>query len=50
METIILFGPLIGALICGFGWKFIGEMAAMWVSTGHVVPGRVPVLDCVPDI
>ncbi|MEP4197351.1 MAG: NADH-quinone oxidoreductase subunit L [Aliishimia sp.] len=34
METIILFGPLVGALICGFGWKFIGEAAAMWVSTG----------------
>ena len=34
METIILFAPLIGALICGFGWKFIGEQAAMWVATG----------------
>ncbi|MFT7593999.1 MAG: NADH-quinone oxidoreductase subunit L [Paracoccaceae bacterium] len=34
METIILFGPLLGALICGFGWKFIGESAAQWVSTG----------------
>ncbi|MFT5343641.1 MAG: NADH-quinone oxidoreductase subunit L, partial [Paracoccaceae bacterium] len=34
METIILFAPLIGALICGFGWRFIGETAAMWVSTG----------------
>lgn len=34
METIILFAPLIGSLICGFGWKFIGETAAMWVSTG----------------
>ena len=33
METIILFAPLIGALICGFGWKFIGETAAQWVST-----------------
>ena len=34
METIILFAPLVGALICGFGWKFIGETAAMWVATG----------------
>lgn len=34
METIILFGPLIGSLICGFGWKFIGETAATWVATG----------------
>lgn len=34
METIILFAPLIGSLICGFGWKFIGETAAMWVSSG----------------
>jgi NADH-quinone oxidoreductase subunit L len=34
METIILFAPLIGSLICGFGWKFIGETAAMWVATG----------------
>ena len=25
MATIILFAPLIGALICGFGWRFIGE-------------------------
>ncbi len=34
METIILFAPLVGALICGFGWKLIGETAALWVSTG----------------
>ena len=34
METIILFAPLVGAIICGFGWKFIGEKAAMWVATG----------------
>ena len=33
METIILFAPLVGALICGFGWKLIGETAALWVST-----------------
>ncbi len=36
MEIIILFSPLIGALICGFGWKFIGEKAALWTSTGFL--------------
>ncbi len=34
MASIILFAPLVGALICGFGWKIIGETAAMWVATG----------------
>jgi len=34
METIILFAPMVGALICGFGWKFIGEQAAMYTATG----------------
>ena len=34
METIILFAPLVGALICGFTWRIIGETAAMWVATG----------------
>jgi len=34
METIILFAPLVGAIICGFGWKFIGEVAAQWTATG----------------
>ncbi len=34
MASIVLFAPLIGALICGFGWKIIGETAAMWVATG----------------
>ncbi len=34
METIILFAPLVGALICGFGWKLIGEAAAQWTATG----------------
>jgi NADH-quinone oxidoreductase subunit L len=36
METIILFAPLVGALICGFGWKYIGETVAMWVATGFL--------------
>ncbi|MBO6775926.1 MAG: NADH-quinone oxidoreductase subunit L [Marinibacterium sp.] len=34
METIILFAPLIGAIICGFGWWIIGETAAQWTATG----------------
>ncbi len=34
METIILFAPLLGALLCGFGWKFMGEQAACVISTG----------------
>ncbi|MDK3016206.1 NADH-quinone oxidoreductase subunit L [Pseudodonghicola flavimaris] len=34
METIILFAPLVGAILAGFGWKIIGETAAMWVTTG----------------
>mgnify|MGYP001823994196 CR=1 FL=1 len=36
METILLFAPLVGALICGFGWKFIGETAACWIATGFL--------------
>ncbi len=34
METIILFAPLVGAILCGFGWKVIGETAACWLATG----------------
>jgi NADH-quinone oxidoreductase subunit L len=34
METIILFAPLVGALICGFGWRLIGETAGQWITTG----------------
>ena len=34
METTILFAPLIGALICSFGWRILGEAAAQWVATG----------------
>ena len=36
METIILFAPLVGALICGFGWRFLGETAAQWTATGFL--------------
>ncbi|MHC0054025.1 NADH-quinone oxidoreductase subunit L [Actibacterium sp. D379-3] len=34
MVGIILFAPLVGALIGGFGWRIIGEKGAMWVTTG----------------
>ncbi|WP_343082016.1 NADH-quinone oxidoreductase subunit L [Ostreiculturibacter nitratireducens] len=34
METIILFAPLLGAIIAGFGWRLIGEKGAMAVTTG----------------
>jgi NADH-quinone oxidoreductase subunit L len=36
METILLFAPLIGSLICGFSWKIIGEQAAMVIATGFL--------------
>jgi NADH-quinone oxidoreductase subunit L len=43
--TWILLGPLAGALIAGFGWRLIGEKAAMWLTTGimgwrRCSPGR----------
>jgi len=34
METTILFAPLVGALLCGFGWRVFGEAAATWIATG----------------
>lgn len=34
METIILFAPLVGAIIGGFGWRYIGETTAQYVTTG----------------
>ena len=34
METILLFAPLVGALLCGFGWRLFGETAACWIATG----------------
>ncbi len=33
MEPIILFAPLVGALIGGFGWKIIGERSAQVLTT-----------------
>ncbi len=34
MPTIILFAPLIGAILCGFGWRLIGEKAGQIIATG----------------
>ncbi len=34
METIILFSPLVAAIIAGFFWRVIGETAAQWLTTG----------------
>ncbi|WP_417247951.1 NADH-quinone oxidoreductase subunit L [Celeribacter sp.] len=34
MEQIILFAPLVGALIGGFGWRMIGEKGAQILTTG----------------
>ncbi|MBW6418119.1 NADH-quinone oxidoreductase subunit L [Celeribacter sp. PS-C1] len=34
METIILFAPLVGALVGGFGWRVIGEKPAQYLTTG----------------
>ena len=33
MATIILFAPLIGSILCGFGWRLIGEKAATCLAT-----------------
>ncbi|WP_339112196.1 NADH-quinone oxidoreductase subunit L [Thioclava sp. GXIMD2076] len=37
MPTIILFAPLLGALIAGFGWRIITEKGAMYVSSALLV-------------
>ena len=34
MEQFILFAPLVGALIAGFGWRVIGERGAQYLTTG----------------
>ncbi|VAV88855.1 NADH-ubiquinone oxidoreductase chain L [hydrothermal vent metagenome] len=34
MEKIILFAPLVAAIIAGFGWRTIGDKAAQWLTTG----------------
>ena len=41
MTSIILFAPLVGALICGFGWKLIGERTGQVITTGLVFLGAL---------
>jgi NADH-quinone oxidoreductase subunit L len=41
MATIILFAPLIGSILCGFGWRFIGEKAATWLATLILIMGAL---------
>ena len=36
MATIILFAPLIGAILCGFGWRIIGEKSGQVLATALV--------------
>ena len=36
MAQIILFAPLIGAILCGFGWRLIGERPAQILTTALV--------------
>lgn len=33
MTSVILLAPLAGAVLCGFGWRLIGEQAAIWLAT-----------------
>lgn len=37
MEKIVLFAPLLGSLVAGFGWKLIGEKTAQYLTTGILV-------------
>ena len=34
MVSIILLAPLVAAIIAGFGWRIIGETAALVLTTG----------------
>ncbi|MDE3122684.1 MAG: NADH-quinone oxidoreductase subunit L, partial [Paracoccaceae bacterium] len=34
MEQIILFAPLVGAIVGGFGWRIISEKGAQALTTG----------------
>ncbi|WP_112308910.1 NADH-quinone oxidoreductase subunit L [Pseudogemmobacter bohemicus] len=36
MVQIVFFAPLIGAILCGFGWKVIGEKPAQILTTAAV--------------
>ena len=36
MDVVILFAPLLGALLCGFGWRLWGERAGQVIATALV--------------
>ncbi|QYK39901.1 MAG: NADH-quinone oxidoreductase subunit L [Paracoccaceae bacterium] len=36
MLQVILFAPIVGAILCGFGWRAVGETAAQAIATGLV--------------
>ncbi len=36
MAQVILLAPLVGAIICGFGWRLIGEKAGQVIATALV--------------
>ena len=33
MESVVIFAPLVGSILCGFGWKYFGENAACVIAT-----------------
>ena len=33
MELFVIFTPLVGAILAGFGWKIIGEKVALIFAT-----------------
>ena len=39
MATIILLSPLVGAILCGFGWRLFGERAGQIIATALVFLG-----------
>jgi NADH-quinone oxidoreductase subunit L len=41
MATIILLAPLIGAIVCGFGWRLIGERTGQVFTTALIFLGAV---------
>ncbi|MEM7441027.1 MAG: proton-conducting transporter membrane subunit [Pseudomonadota bacterium] len=32
METVLIFAPLVGAVLCGLGWRLVGELAATSIA------------------
>ncbi len=41
MASIVLFAPLLGALICFFGHRSLGEQAAQWTATALLIVAAV---------